>query len=51
MRKDLRICLQTAARIGATLPVTAAIEEMYAEMQRRGASRLDATSIIRLRRD
>src|SRR5262249_29676269 len=51
MRKDLRICLDEAAELGAKLPMTASIETMYAELQRLGANRLDATSIIRLLRD
>jgi 3-hydroxyisobutyrate dehydrogenase len=48
MRKDLRICLDEAARIGAELPATAASERLYAELQQRGAGRLDATAVIKL---
>jgi 3-hydroxyisobutyrate dehydrogenase len=48
MRKDLRICLDEAARLGAALPGTEASEKHYAELQRRGANRLDATAVIKL---
>jgi 3-hydroxyisobutyrate dehydrogenase-like beta-hydroxyacid dehydrogenase len=51
MRKDLRICLEEAARIGAELPATEATEKLYAELQQRGANRLDATAVIKLFRD
>jgi 3-hydroxyisobutyrate dehydrogenase len=51
MRKDLRICLDEATRIGADLPGTAAIERLYAELQARGANRADATAVIKLFRD
>ena len=51
MRKDLRICLDEAARIGAVLPGTEATEKLYAELQQRGANRLDATAVIKLFRD
>jgi 3-hydroxyisobutyrate dehydrogenase-like beta-hydroxyacid dehydrogenase len=51
MRKDLRICLEEATRIGAELPATDATEKLYAELQQRGANRLDATAVIKLFRD
>ena len=51
MRKDLRICIDEAARIGAALPATEASEKLYAELQAKGANRLDATAIIKLFRD
>jgi 3-hydroxyisobutyrate dehydrogenase len=47
MRKDLRLCLAEAQRIGAELPATAATEQLYARAQARGENRLDATAIIR----
>jgi 3-hydroxyisobutyrate dehydrogenase len=47
MRKDLRLCLAEAQRIGADLPATAATEQLYAQAQQRGDNRLDATAIIR----
>jgi 3-hydroxyisobutyrate dehydrogenase len=51
MRKDLRLCLTEAARLGAEVPTAALVEDEMAAMQARGANRLDATSIIRLFRD
>ena len=48
MRKDLRLCLQEAAALGADVPFTAQIERGYEELQRRGDNRLDATAVIRL---
>jgi 3-hydroxyisobutyrate dehydrogenase len=51
MRKDLRICLEEATRIGAPLPATEASEKLYAELQAQGANRLDASAIIKLFRD
>jgi 3-hydroxyisobutyrate dehydrogenase len=51
MRKDLRICLDEAARLGVALPGTEANEKRYAELQARGANRLDATAVITLFRD
>jgi 3-hydroxyisobutyrate dehydrogenase len=49
MRKDLRICLDEAARRGIPLPVTTLAERDYAASQARGDGRLDASAIIRLR--
>jgi 3-hydroxyisobutyrate dehydrogenase len=51
MRKDLRLCLEEAARLGAEVPTAALVEGEMAAMQACGANRLDATSIIRLFRD
>jgi len=48
MRKDLRLCIDEAVRIGAALPATRATEEAYAKLQQRGDNRLDATALIRL---
>jgi 3-hydroxyisobutyrate dehydrogenase len=50
MRKDLRICLEEAARRHIPLPLTAMAERDYANSQARGDGRLDASAIIRLRR-
>ena len=33
MRKDLGICLEEAERNGAALPVTALVDQFYAEVQ------------------
>jgi 3-hydroxyisobutyrate dehydrogenase-like beta-hydroxyacid dehydrogenase len=52
MRKDLRICLDAAHRSGAQLPVTALIDQFYADVQAMGGNRWDTSSLIaRLERD
>ena len=51
MRKDLGICLTEADRIGASLPVTALIDQFYARLQRQGHGRWDSSSLIELLRD
>lgn len=47
MRKDLGICLETAHGLGASLPVTAVVDQFFADLQRGGGGRLDITSLIR----
>ncbi|MGQ0564139.1 MAG: NAD(P)-dependent oxidoreductase [Gemmobacter sp.] len=47
MRKDLGICLDTARDIGASLPVTALVDQFYADVQRMGGSRWDTSSLVR----
>ena len=39
MRKDLSICLDEARRNGASLPVTALVDQFYGEVQRMGGKR------------
>ncbi len=51
MRKDLGIALAEARSNGAVLPVTAIVDQFYAELQRRGANRADTSSLIRLLRE
>ncbi|MEQ9444943.1 MAG: NAD(P)-dependent oxidoreductase [Rhodospirillaceae bacterium] len=46
MRKDLRICLEQARRVGASLPVTAIIDQFYADVQQEGGGRWDTSSLI-----
>lgn len=46
MRKDLGICLQEARRNGAQLPVTALVDQFYAEVQADGGGRFDTSSLI-----
>jgi 3-hydroxyisobutyrate dehydrogenase-like beta-hydroxyacid dehydrogenase len=46
MRKDLGICLAEGARNGALLPVTALIDQFYAEVQAMGGGRFDTSSLI-----
>ncbi|QRZ12244.1 NAD(P)-dependent oxidoreductase [Paracoccus methylovorus] len=51
MRKDLGICLATADETGASLPVTALVDQFYKEVQVMGGGRWDTSSLIaRLRR-
>lgn len=47
MRKDLNICLETADEIGASLPVTALIDQFYKDVQLMGGGRNDTSSLIR----
>jgi 3-hydroxyisobutyrate dehydrogenase len=47
MRKDLGICLATANEIGASLPVTALVDQFYKDVQRMDGGRNDTSSLIR----
>ena len=47
MRKDLGICLATAEENGASLPVTALVDQFYKDLQNLGAGRLDTSSLIK----
>ena len=47
MRKDLGICLSEAKTNGARLPVTALVDQFYAEVQAMGGGRWDTSSLIR----
>ena len=46
MRKDLGICLGEARKNGAHLPVTALVDQFYAEVQTMGGKRWDTSSLI-----
>ncbi|WP_284163146.1 NAD(P)-dependent oxidoreductase [Frigidibacter sp. SD6-1] len=46
MRKDLGICLRTAEENGASLPVTALIDQFYKDVQKLGGGRWDTSSLI-----
>jgi 3-hydroxyisobutyrate dehydrogenase-like beta-hydroxyacid dehydrogenase len=48
MRKDLGICLEEAKKNGARLPVTALVDQFYAQVQARGGSRWDTASLMHL---
>ncbi len=48
MRKDLAICLAEAKRNGARLPVTALVDQFYAQIQQRGGKRWDTSSLMHL---
>jgi 3-hydroxyisobutyrate dehydrogenase len=48
MRKDLGIALDEGDRLGARLPVAALVDQLYAQVQARGGSRWDTSSLIDL---
>jgi 3-hydroxyisobutyrate dehydrogenase-like beta-hydroxyacid dehydrogenase len=45
MRKDLGVCLSTADEIGASLPVTALVDQFYKDVQKMGGGRWDTSSL------
>ncbi|MDT0501933.1 MULTISPECIES: NAD(P)-dependent oxidoreductase [unclassified Halomonas] len=47
MRKDLGICLEQARRLQARLPVTALVDQFYADLQVLGGGRWDTSSLLR----
>ena len=47
MRKDLGIALEEAKRNGARLPVTALVDQFYADVQEQGGNRWDTSSLIK----
>ena len=47
MRKDLGMALDEARRNGARLPVTALVDQFYADLQAQGARRDDTSSLIK----
>ncbi len=47
MRKDLGLVLDEARRNGAQMPVTALVDQFYAEVQALGGQRWDTSSLIR----
>jgi 3-hydroxyisobutyrate dehydrogenase len=48
MRKDLSICLAEARRNGASLPVTALVDQFYAQVQKMGGRRWDTSALLAL---
>jgi len=46
MRKDLGLVLDEAKRNGARLPVTALVDQFYADVQQAGGARYDTSSLI-----
>ncbi|MFN3587419.1 MAG: NAD(P)-dependent oxidoreductase [Moraxellaceae bacterium] len=46
MRKDLGLCQHEARRVGASLPVTALVDQFYAEIQAMGGGRWDTSSLL-----
>lgn len=51
MRKDLGLCLAEAQANGSHLPVTALVDEFYAQIQQKGGNRWDTSSLITLLTD
>jgi 3-hydroxyisobutyrate dehydrogenase len=47
MRKDLGIVLDEARRNGAKVPVTALVDQFYADVQAMGGNRLDTSSLMK----
>jgi 3-hydroxyisobutyrate dehydrogenase-like beta-hydroxyacid dehydrogenase len=47
MRKDLRICFETAKENGAQLPVTQLVAGYYDDVSKVGGGRWDTSSLIR----
>ena len=46
MRKDLSIRLEEARKNGASLPVTALVDQFYAEVQKMGGKRWDTSALL-----
>jgi 3-hydroxyisobutyrate dehydrogenase len=46
MRKDLSICLGEARKNGARLPVTALVDQFYAQVQAMGGKRWDTSALL-----
>ena len=47
MRKDLGICLSTANENGASLPLTALVDQFYKDVQKLGGGRWDTSSLLK----
>ena len=47
MRKDLGLVFDEARRNGAQVPVTALVDQFYADVQAQGGNRLDTSSLIK----
>ena len=47
MRKDLGICLDASNEVGASLPVTALVDQFYKDVQKLGGGRWDTSSLIK----
>ena len=47
MRKDLGLVIEEAKRNGARVPVTALVDQFYADVQAMGGKRFDTSSLIK----
>ena len=47
MRKDLAICLSEADQNGASLPMTAVVDQFYKDVQKMGGGRWDTSSLFK----
>jgi 3-hydroxyisobutyrate dehydrogenase/2-hydroxy-3-oxopropionate reductase len=47
MRKDLGLVMDEAKRNGARVPVTALVDQFYADVQAMGGKRFDTSSLIK----
>jgi 3-hydroxyisobutyrate dehydrogenase/2-hydroxy-3-oxopropionate reductase len=47
MRKDLGLVMDEAKRNGARVPVTALVDQFYADVQAMGGQRFDTSSLIK----
>jgi 3-hydroxyisobutyrate dehydrogenase-like beta-hydroxyacid dehydrogenase len=47
MRKDLGLVLDEARRNGSRLPLTALVDQFYADVQALGGNRWDTSSLIK----
>ncbi|MDK1286549.1 NAD(P)-dependent oxidoreductase [Pseudoalteromonas sp. B95] len=47
MRKDLSIALDEAKKNGSTLPLTALVDQFYADVQKMGGNRWDTSSLLK----
>ncbi|NDC61983.1 MAG: NAD(P)-dependent oxidoreductase, partial [Betaproteobacteria bacterium] len=47
MRKDLGLVIDEAKRNGARVPVTALVDQFYADVQAMGGNRLDTSSLVK----
>jgi 3-hydroxyisobutyrate dehydrogenase-like beta-hydroxyacid dehydrogenase len=47
MRKDLGLVMDEAKRNGARVPVTALVDQFYADVQAAGGNRLDTSSLVK----
>jgi 3-hydroxyisobutyrate dehydrogenase-like beta-hydroxyacid dehydrogenase len=47
MRKDLGICLESARKIQANLPITALVDQFYSELQSQNMGQLDTSALLK----